>query len=52
MDLPLIAFNIGEIRTMACERPAVMQGPLNAAVTTSEPVEEHFDVQIVSVQVV
>ena len=47
--LPLIALLICEVSAMACERPAVVKGPLSLAVVVCEPFEKHLDVDVVAV---
>ena len=51
-SLPFVALHIREVRTVARERPAVVQGPLDFAVVGGEPLEQHLDVDVVAVQVV
>ena len=52
VGLPLCALHICEVRTVARESPAVVQGPLDFAVVNGEPLEQHLDVDVVAVQVV
>lgn len=36
---------------MACERPAIVQCPLNLAIVMSEPIEQHGDVEIIAMEI-
>ena len=50
--LPFSAIYVSEVIAMPRKRPAVVQGPLHAAVMRGEPLEQHLDVHIVAVEVV
>ena len=53
MALPLLALYHSKVRTMARKRPAVMERPFHLHIRVFfDPVEQHFYIDIVAMQIV